>query len=124
MTAKGLFEIEDLAGHLYFGPLETVPEKGLQVATASRDRDRAPPHHRPPHGHQGRASGSRLWAPSTWAAGYTKSSDLAQFNGDVTVKYARPTFSAELNASSFIQRQTEVRRHHPQLALPQLHSQP
>ena len=35
LTAPGLFEIEDLGGRLFYGPLETVPEEGLQVATAT-----------------------------------------------------------------------------------------
>ncbi|MCG6926129.1 MAG: DUF481 domain-containing protein [Acidobacteria bacterium] len=40
--------------------------------------------------------------------GYTKSSDLAELNADVVVKYTRPTFSAKLEASSFLQRQEGV----------------
>ena len=35
LTGKGLFEIEDLGGHLYHGPLETVSERGLRVTTTT-----------------------------------------------------------------------------------------
>lgn len=107
LTAPGLFEIEDLSGHLYYGPLETVPEKGLQLATATGIETVPIP------------SVARLIyiEASFWKRlsgsidigfGYTKSSDLAQFNGDVAIKFTRPTFIAELNASSFLQRQAEV----------------
>lgn len=107
VTAEGLFEIEDLAGRLYFGPLETVPDEGLQVATASGiatvlliDVARL------------MAIKSDFWNRLSGSVdvgfGYTKSSDLAEFNGDFAVKYARPTFWAEVKGSSLIQRQTDI----------------
>jgi hypothetical protein len=107
LTAKGLFEIEGLQGGLYFGPLETIPERGLQVATATGIETVPLP------------SVARIMMikASFWKRlsgsidlgfGYTKSSDLAQFNGDVSVKFTRPSFFAEFNASSFIQRQEGV----------------
>jgi len=107
VTGKGLFEIEDLAGRLFYGPLETVPEKGLQVATATGIETVPLP------------SVARLMfiEASFWKRlsgsvdigfGYTKSSDLAQFNGDVSAKFTRPTFVAELHASSYMQRQEDV----------------
>jgi hypothetical protein len=107
LTGKGLFEIEDLAGHLYFGPLETIPERGLQVARAT-GIETVP-----------LLSVARIMMieASFWKRlsgsiglgfGYTKSSDLAEFSGDVVVKFARPTFSAEFKANSFIQRQEGV----------------
>ncbi len=107
LTGKGLFEIEDLQGGLYFGPLETIPEEGLQVATAT-GIETVP-----------LMSVARIMMieASFWKRlsgsiglgfGYTKSSDLAEFSGDVLVKFTRPTFSAEFKASSFIQRQEGV----------------
>ena len=107
LTAEGFFEIEDRAGHLYYGQLETIPEKGLQVATAT-GVDTLP-----------LVSVARLMyiESSFWKRisgsidigfGYTKSSDLAQFNGDVGVKFTRPSFVAEFEASSFLQRQENV----------------
>ena len=107
VTATGLFEIEDLSGHLYYGPLETVPDKGLQVATATGIKTVPIP-----------AVARLIYIEASFwkrlsgsidiGAGYTKSSDLAQFNGDVAVKFTRPTFIADLNASSFLQRQKDV----------------
>jgi hypothetical protein len=107
VTANGLFEIEDLHGHLYFGPLETVPEKGLQVATASGIQT-------VPLIELARlmaikaAFWKRLSGSIDMGLGYAKASELAQLNADASVRYARPTFSAELKGSSFIQRQPEV----------------
>ncbi|MCG6924425.1 MAG: DUF481 domain-containing protein [Acidobacteria bacterium] len=107
VTGKGLFEIEDLAGRLFYGPLETVPEKGLQVATATGIETVPLP------------SVARLMfiEASFWKRlsgsvdigfGYTKSSELAQLNADVSVKFTRPTFVSEFNASSYMQRQEDV----------------
>ena len=104
VTATGLFEIEDLSGHLYFGPLETVPEKGLQLAAVT-GIETVP-----------LISIARImsikasfWQRLTGSVdvgfGYTKSSDLTQFNADASVKYSRPSFFSELEASSLIQRQ-------------------
>jgi hypothetical protein len=107
LTGKGLFEIEDLAGRLYFGPLETIAEEGLQVATATGIQTVPLPS----------IARLNMIEASFWRRlsgsidvgfGYTKSSDLAQFNGDVTVKFTRPSFFAEFNASSFLQRQKRV----------------
>ena len=106
VTGKGIFEIEDLRGQIYYGPLETIPEEGLQVATATGIKT-VP-----------LASVARLlpiWA-SFWKRlsgrvdmgfGYTKSSDIAEFNADASVKFNRPTFSAELAGSSLVQRQQD-----------------
>jgi len=107
VTAPGLFEIEDLSGHLYYGPLETVPEKGLQVATATGiETVPIPSVARLIYIEAG--FWKRLSGSIDIGFGYTKSSDLAQFNGDVAVKFTRPTFIAELKASSFLQRQKNV----------------
>ncbi|MGD8895140.1 MAG: DUF481 domain-containing protein [Acidobacteriota bacterium] len=107
VTGKGLFEIEDLRGGLYFGPLETIPGKGLQVATATGIETVPLP------------SVARIMMikASFWKRlsgsidvgfGYTKSSDLTQFNSDASVKFTRPSFFAEFAVSSFIQRQENV----------------
>jgi hypothetical protein len=107
LTAKGLFEIEDLNGGLYFGPLETIPEKGLQVATATGIET-------VPLEIVARVQSikSSFWKRLSGSVdvgfGYTKASDLIEFNGDASVKFTRPTFSAELKASSFLQRQESV----------------
>jgi hypothetical protein len=104
LTAKGLFEIEGLFGGLYYGPLETIPDKGLEVATAT-GIETVP-----------LSSVARLlrieagfWEKLSGSIdlgfGYTKSSDIAEFTADASVGYARPTFSATLKASSLIQRQ-------------------
>jgi hypothetical protein len=107
LTAKGLFEIEDLQGGLYFGPLETVPDAGLQVATATGIR--TVPLLSVARIMMIKASfWKRLSGSVDLGAGYTKSSDLAQFNGEVSVKFTRPSFFAEFDASSFIQRQEGV----------------
>lgn len=107
VTAEGLFEIEDLSGGLYFGPLETIPEKGLQVATATGlgtvPLDTVV---------RLQAIKSSFWKRLSGSANvgfsYTKSSELAEFNGDASVKFTRPTFSAEIKGSSFLQRQENV----------------
>ena len=107
LTAQGLFEIEDLNGGLYFGPLETIPEKGLQVATATGIETvpleiivRV------------QAIKSSFWKRLSGSVdvglAYTKSSELVEFNTDASVKFTRPTFSAELKGSSFLQRQENV----------------
>ena len=107
VTAQGLFEIEDLDGRLYFGPLETIPEKGLQVAAATGIET-------VPLARVARLQSikstfwKRLSGSVDMGLGYTKSSDLTQFNADVSVKFTRPTFSMELKGSSFIQRQAGV----------------
>jgi hypothetical protein len=107
LTGKGLFEIEHLAGNLYFGPLETVPEEGLQVATATGIQT-------VPLLSVARISmieasfWKRLSGSIDVGFAYTKSSDLAEFNGDVSVKFTRPSFFAQFKASSFIQRQENV----------------
>lgn len=107
LTAKGLFEIEDLQGGLYFGPLETVPGAGLQVATATGIQ--TVPLLSVVRIMMIKASfWKRLSGSVDLGAGYTKSSDLAQFNGEVKVKFTRPSFFAEFDASSFIQRQEGV----------------
>jgi hypothetical protein len=107
LTAKGLFEIEDLQGGLYFGPLETVRDEGLQVATATGIE--TVPLLSVVRIMMIKASfWKRLSGSVDLGAGYTKSSDLAQFNGEVQVKFTRPSFFAEFNASSFIQRQEGV----------------
>jgi hypothetical protein len=104
VTAKGLFEIEDLAGGLYFGPLETIPDEGLQVATASGIGT-------VPLGAVARimmieaSFWKRLSGRVDLGFAYTKSSDLAEFNTDASVEFIRPTFSAEFALSSLIQRQ-------------------
>jgi hypothetical protein len=106
VTAKGLFEIEDLRGHLYYGPLETVPDKGLQVATAT-GLEIVP---------LSLVVGvvpieagfwERLSGRFDVGFGYTKSSDIADFSADGSVSFVRPTFSAKLEGSSYIQRQKE-----------------
>ena len=107
LTAKGLFEIEDLNGGLYFGPLETIPEKGLQVATATGIETI-------PLEIVARVQSikSSFWKRLSGSVdigfGYTKASDLTEFNGEFSVKFTRPTFSAELKGSSFLQRQENV----------------
>ncbi len=107
LTARGLFEIEDLQGGLYFGPLETVPEKGLQVATATGIK--TVPLETVVRVQSIKSSfWKRLSGSVDIGFGYTKSSDLVEFNTDASVKFTRPTFSAELKASSFIQRQEGV----------------
>jgi hypothetical protein len=107
LTAKGLFEIEDLGGHLYFGPLETVPDEGLQVATAT-GIETVPLLSIVRIMMLKTSFWKRLSGSVDVGFGYTKSSDLAQFNGDVSVKFTRPSFFAEFNASSFIQRQERI----------------
>jgi putative salt-induced outer membrane protein YdiY len=107
LTAKGLFEIEDRGGNLYYGPLETVPEKGLQVATATGLQS-VPLPTVARLVYIEASFWKRLSGSIDLGAGYTKSSRLAQFNGDVSVKFTRPTFVSELNASSYIQRQENV----------------
>jgi hypothetical protein len=107
LAGKGLFEIEHLDGNLYFGPLETVPEEGLQVATATGIQT-------VPLLAVARISmieasfWKRLSGSIDVGFGYTKSSDLAEFSGDVSVKFTRPSFFAQFKASSFIQRQEKV----------------
>jgi hypothetical protein len=104
VTARGHFEIEDLRGRRFFGPLETVPDEGLQVATAT-GIDTVP-----------LLSVVRIMAikASFWKRlsgrieagfGYTKSTELVEFNGEASVKFNRPTFTAQLEASSLVQRQ-------------------
>jgi hypothetical protein len=107
LTARGLFEIEDLTGHLYFGPLETIPEEGLQVATAT-GIETVPLVSVVRIMMLRTTFWKRLSGSIAVGFGYTKSSDLAQFNGDLSVKFTRPSFSAEFKASSFIQRQENV----------------
>jgi hypothetical protein len=106
VTAGGLFEIEDLLGNLYYGPLDTAEGEQLEVATAE--------------GIQTlpllSVAGILPIEASFWEKlsgrldlgfGYTKSSDLAEFNADGSVKYVQPNFSARLEGSSLIQRQDE-----------------
>jgi hypothetical protein len=107
VTSSGLFEIEDLLGRLYYGPLETIPEKGVEVATAAGIETvpldiiaRLMPYEA--------TFWSRLSGSFNLGFAYTKSSDLAEFSGDFSVMYRQPTFSAELKGSSLIQRQTDV----------------
>ena len=107
VTSSGLFEIEDLLGRLYYGPLETIPEKGLEVAAATGIETvpldiiaRLMPYEA--------TFWSRLSGSFNLGFAYTKSSDLAEFSSDFSVKYRQPTFSAELKGSSLIQRQTDV----------------
>jgi putative salt-induced outer membrane protein YdiY len=107
VTAKGLFEIEDLAGRLFYGPLETAPEVGLRVATAT-GIDTLPLLSVARLIYIEASFWKRLSGSVDIGFGYTKSSNLAQFNADATVKFTRPTFLAELNASSFLQRQEGV----------------
>jgi hypothetical protein len=107
LTGKGLFEIEDLAGRLFFGPLETIPDEGLQVATATGIQ--TVPLLSVARINMIEASfWKRLSGSIDVGFGYTKSSDLAEFNGDVSVKFTRPSFFAQFKASSFIQRQENV----------------
>ena len=106
VTAKGLFEIEDLRGRLYYGPLETVEDEGLQVAVAT-GIDTVP-----------LVTVARLLPieASFWQRlsgrfdlgfAYTKSSDIAEFSADGKVSFVRPSFSASLEGSSYLQRQEE-----------------
>jgi hypothetical protein len=106
VTAGGLFEIEDLLGNLYYGPLDTVEDGELELATPTGIETMPLP------------SIARILPieASFWeklsgrfdlGSGYTKSSDIAEFNADGSVKYVRPSFSAELQGSSLIQRQEE-----------------
>jgi hypothetical protein len=107
LTGKGLFEIEDLTGRLFFGPLETIPDEGLQVATATGIQ--TVPLLSVARINMIEASfWKRLSGSIDVGFGYTKSSDLAEFNGDVSVKFTRPSFFAQFKASSFIQRQENV----------------
>jgi putative salt-induced outer membrane protein YdiY len=107
VTAPGLFEIEDLAGRLFYGPLETVPGEKLQVATAT-GIDTVPLLSVARLMYIEASFWKRLSGSVDIGAGYTKSSDLAQFNADANVRFTRPTFIAELTASSFMQRQKDV----------------
>jgi hypothetical protein len=107
VSAQGLFEIEDLSGRLYFGPLETVLEKGLQVATAT-GIETVPLDAIVRMLVIKSSFWKRLSGSVDLGAGYTKSSDLAQLNGEVVVKFIRPSFFSELKASSFLQRQEGV----------------
>jgi hypothetical protein len=107
VTAKGLFEIEDHFGYLYYGPLETIPDEGLQVATATGIETvplvsivRLLPIKS--------SFWQRLSGRFDLGFGYTKSSTLTQLNADGDVKFTRPTFTAELQGSSLIQRQEGV----------------
>jgi len=107
LTAKGLFEIEDLAGDLYFGPLETVPDEGLQVAMATGIE--TVPLETVVRVQAIKSSfWKRLSGSISVGFAYTKSSDLTEFSTDASVKFTRPTFSAELKGSSFLQRQENV----------------
>jgi putative salt-induced outer membrane protein YdiY len=107
LAATGLFEIEDLAGRLFYGPLETLPEEGLQVATAT-GIETLPLLSVVRLMYIEASFWKRLSGSIDIGFGYTKSSDLAQFNGDVSLRFNRPTFIAELTASSYLQRQQDV----------------
>ena len=107
LTAKGIFEIEDMGGGLYFGPLETIPDEGLQVATATGIE--TVPLETVVRIQSIKSSfWKRLSGSVDVGFGYTKASDLIEFTADASVKFTRPTFSAELKGSSFIQRQEGV----------------
>lgn len=104
VTSQRLFEIEDLEGNLYYGPLETIEEEGLEVAAetgivtvpllvVARIVNYEA-------NFWGRINGS-----VSLSAAYTKSSELGEFNADFSIQYTQPTFTAELKGSSFIQRQ-------------------
>jgi hypothetical protein len=85
VTSTGLFEIEDLAGHLYFGPLETIPDEGLQVATA--DGIETVPLATIARMLNYEASfWSRLSGSLDVGFAYTKSSELSEFSADGSVK--------------------------------------
>jgi putative salt-induced outer membrane protein YdiY len=107
VAAKGLFEIEDLSGRLFYAPLDTIPDKGLQVATAT-GIETVPLLSVVRLIYIESSFWKRLSGSVDIGFGYTKSSDLAQFNADASVKFTRPTFLAELSASSYIQRQADV----------------
>jgi hypothetical protein len=104
VTAQGLVEIEDLFGNLYYGPLETVEDEELQVATATGVETlpllsiaRILPIEA--------SFWEKLSGRFDLGFGYTKSSDIAEFSADGSVKFVRPSFSAQLEGSSLIQRQ-------------------
>ena len=106
VTGKGLFEIEDLLGNLYYGPLETVEDGQLQVAAPTGIESlplvsiaRILPIEA--------SFWQRLSGRFDLGFGYTKSSDIAEFSADGSVSFVRPTFSAELEGSSYLQRQGE-----------------
>jgi hypothetical protein len=107
ITGTGLFEIEDRDGHLYFGQLETVPEEGLQLAAATGIVTLPLLSIVRIESIKG-SFWSRLSGSVNVGFGYTKASELAQFNADASVKYSRPTFFSELEGSSLIQRQEGV----------------
>lgn len=107
LSARGLFEIEDLAGRLFYGPLEAVPEKGLQVATAT-GIETVPLVSVARLMYIESGFWKRLSGSVDVGFGYTKSSELAQFSADGSVRFTRPTFVAQLTASSYIQRQKDV----------------
>jgi hypothetical protein len=107
VTGKGIFEIEDLSGRLFYGPLQTVPGEGLQVATAT-GIENVPLASIARLMHIEASFWKRLSGSIDIGFAYTKSSKLVQFNGDVTVKFTQPTFVSELSASSYIQRQENV----------------
>ena len=107
VTGTGLFEIEDLAGRLYFGTLETIPEKGLRVATAS-GIDTVPLISIARISSLEAGFWKRISGSIDLGFSYTKASELGQFNADASVKYSQPTFAAEIEANSLIQRQENV----------------
>jgi hypothetical protein len=106
VTSTGLFEIEDLLGTLYYGPLETAGEGELQVATSTGIE--ALPLEAVARILPIEASfWQRLSGRFDLGFGYTKSSDIADFSADGSVSFVRPTFTAKLEGSSYIQRQDE-----------------
>ena len=108
VTAGGLFEVEDLLGHLFFGSLQPSLEDGrLDVVglagTQTVDVGLVVRIQQLRTGFWKRLSGSLDIGFS-----HTASSELTQFSLDASLRFRRPTFQFQLDASSLLTRQPDA----------------
>ncbi len=108
VTAPGFFEVEDMAGRLFFGSLQRGPEAATVEVVADWGNEVLP---------LGRVARIQLVKSSFWnrldgsidaGAAYTSATELFQLDLDAQIKYRRPKFEASASADAVLTQQPEA----------------
>ncbi len=108
LTAPGFFEVEDLAGRLFFGSLQRGPEAASVEVVADWGNDVLA---------LAKVARIQLVRSGFWdriggsidaGAGYTSATELLQLDLDARVRYRRPRFEASATADAVVTRQPDV----------------